>query len=395
MDRPSALLIGSCKCDVFRPIHDRDESESKSKIIDRKSGIRKTFTKRGHPIPRDAWVYGDLENMENLIARKNIDLFQKFDYYERDSSGRYSLGKREILRLIRQFFEQDDKTHFILYFTGNGDQEGSWVFPLTTRFVKNAHKRETVRASAVVTADGESDARRFHEGSQCASEAEHSFIGTPTPQPTPQPEGEKSELEVQSTHPSTVTSDSNTLLSVYDITRARLERPDPVRESNDLVRYEDLIKLWDEHKKGRQRYLMMILDCCHSGRWVQKVNGECQEEQPNTSLTQTHAETYHGKKMFKRRRDICIQASCQPAEICSIAENQLSSVFTRAFVAAQSRSTFEKFILSLLDHLFVLNIVSVTCSSHELAFTPISSKCAPFAGFKFFDSFDDMYLQTS
>ena len=400
----TALLIGSCKCDVFRPIHDGDESENKK--VDKKSGIRKTFTKRGHPIPRDAWVYGDLENMENLIARKNIDLFQTLDYYERDSSGRYSLGKRDVLRMIREFFKQDDKTHFILYFTGNGDQEGSWVFPLTTRFVKNAHKRETVRGSAVVTAadgcEGENDTGRFHEESQCASsEAEHSFIGTPTPQPTPQPEGEKSKLEVQSTDPARVTSTqavsaesgTKTLVSVYDITRARLERPDPVRESNDLVKYEDVIELWDEYiKEGRQRHLMMILDCCHSGRWVQKVNSECQQEETNTS--QAHAEMYHGKTMFKRRRDICIQASCRPAERCSIAENQLSSVFTRAFVAAQNRSTFEKFILSLLDHLFVLNIISITCSSHELTFTPISSKCAPFAGIKFFNSFDDMYLQT-
>ena len=374
MDRPTALLLGSCKCNVFRPLFD-EVDDGKNKSVDRKTGIRRNFMKYGRLIPQGEWVRGDLDNVECLIHAKRIDLFERFEYRERDSEGLYSRGKRDVLRRIGDFFGQEDKTQFILYYSGSGDQDGSWVFPLTTRFVKSPPPSEKCAA------DDPENARREGGGPaspvELSSEAEHSFIGaspTPTPRASSKPAA-----------PREVRTDSGKKeVAVYSISRARLERPDPVREWNDLLKYEDVIRLWDEKKRGRgERYLMMILDCCHSGRWVQKVNGECEHEKSDSF----HAEA-------TKRTDVCIQASCRSAERCSVAENQLSSVFTKAFVAAQNRSCFEKFTFSLLDHLFVLNIMSMVYSSHELAFNPISSECAPFAGVKFFDSFDDMYLKT-
>ena len=153
-----------------------------------------------------------------------------------------------------------------------------------------------------------------------------------------------------------------------------------VVELNDLVTYEDVVGLWEESISGQKvRCLMMILDSCHSGRWVQKVNGEVDDEVCMQST---------------RRDHVCIQASCGPSELTAVAANQLSSVFTRAFVAAQNRSLFEKLVLTLLDHLFVLNLVSIARSPRRHSFSPVSSKCAPFGGIQFFDSFDDMHLNT-
>ena len=352
----SALLIGSCICEPYRDLR------CEGKRVDKKNGIRRAFTKPSTLIPRWAWVKGDLDNMENMMNKKNIELFYRLEYRERDDDGRYALGKTDVLRLISDFFSQEEKTHFILYFSGNGDQDGSWVFPVTTLFIK----RVSIPKEPAIVAENKIEVEVHRDG------LEH-------PSPTPDSREHSSAFSESSY---VLSRDSRT--NLYDITRAQLERPAPVREWNDLVKYEDVIKLWDEHKKGRERYLMMILDCCHSGRWVQKFNGDFE------SCDSEETYTYHQNT---KRQDICIQASCRPAEICSIAENQLSSVFTKAFVAAQNRSTFEKCILSLLDHIFVINVVSMACSRRE-HFTPISSQCAPFAGIIFFDSFDDMYLQT-
>ena len=106
---------------------------------------------------------------------------------------------------------------------------------------------------------------------------------------------------------------------------------------------------------------MLILDCCHAGKWVEMVN----------ALT---IETAQGRV---KRRDICVQAACRPVKNSMVASNQQSSVFTRAFIAAQSKSPLEKLVLSAIDHALVLSIVSIACSPIRHPFTPISSDLAP------------------
>jgi hypothetical protein len=77
-----------------------------------------------------------------------------------------------------------------------------------------------------------------------------------------------------------------------------------------------------------------------------------------------------------------------------IAKSQLCSTFTESFIDAQRRTPFEKLVLTAIDHLFVLNIVSLACYPQRNSFTPMSSSTPPFAGIRFFDSFDEMHLKT-
>ena len=127
---------------------------------------------------------------------------------------------------------------------------------------------------------------------------------------------------------------------------------------------------------------------------TQKQTSVGKPTSPNEETEREGSNSRDNLSPFRRRRDICIQAACRPAEESLIARNQLSSLFTRSFIAAQSKTTFEKLCISFFDHIFVFNFPSLLCSSLRRPFTPLRSHQPPFAGVKFFDSFDDMHLQT-
>ena len=107
-----------------------------------------------------------------------------------------------------------------------------------------------------------------------------------------------------------------------------------------FVTFEDVIGLWDVKKNERNRYLMIILDFCYAGKWVEKIT----------------------------RCDVCIQAACRSTEICKVAKDQHTSVFTKAFVSAQCLSLGQKVALLILDHAFVLKFVSIA-RSEEFIYT--------------------------
>ena len=386
----TALLIGSWKCETYRPVRGERGGEH---VITKKRGIRKVFAKYGAWFPPDAWVEGDLENMKRLMQRKDIDVFDVYDYRERNKDGVYSLGKKDVLDKIRQFFEQENKTDFILYFTGHGDREGSWVIPVTTAVPRKQRSTEkdgslrprsnpeaTSPQSMLVEVEVHSDPGKSPTSQEkpapCQNEGiKHIMTPPASPEMFPSEPGEKPPVKLE-----------------YLYQRALRERPQPTKEWNDLVKYEEVVKLWDESRAGKSgRHLMMILECCHSGRWVQKVDGEFEIEQNDIDEESVSVDI---RRKSEERHDICIQAACGPSESTAVSSNQLSSVFTRAFVAAQSRLDFEKFVLTLLDHLFVLNLVSIASSPRGHQFSPMHSKAAPFAGIKFFDSFDEMHLNT-
>ena len=429
---PTALLIGSWKYDSVRPVRGSDGEESgrgtnvdkKTAKVDKKGNIKRAFTKEGPPVPAKAWVVGDLDNMETLIERRNIDLFYRLDYEEKNSKGVFARGKKDVLEKIEEFFKQEGRTHYILYFSGHGNKDGSWCFAMSTRAnidpvsITRPGQGEIEAAFAATPIDRET-AVELHDDTM-----QHE-AGKRTPSPKPKVVKPASEPDARE-----VSADSQPdSASLYDIVESEPvkddpDTPDPVNEWNELVKYEDVIALWEKCKQGRgERYLMLILDCCHSGRWVQMVNGEAvgeeestaqenkvdqypklaeatpgpeQEEEEEVSAAQPvgAVSTSADKTKYEKRDDVCIQAACRPAEVCMVAENQYSSVFTRAFVAAQNRTSLEKLLLTLFDHAFVLNFVSMYCSPKDHLFTPMTSQYAPFADIKFFDSFDDMYLKT-
>lgn len=309
-------------------------------------------------IEPDAWLKGDLDNMERIIRSRGIDLYGTLDYKEiNDTTGVYSLGKADILTVISEFFGQRDKTQFILYFSGHGDSDGSWVIPVTVPLTSP----------------------------QCSVASPLDFAARTRSQPRP---------ESPSTAPSQEADIIPVLCSDSSINESNEARvvsaaPIPVARFNDLVKYSDVVKLWDESNgKGRERRrLMIILDSCHSGRWVQAVDGEVDFDNEAEDYG-----TFQTIQVPPPRSDICIQASCAPCESSRISANQMSSFFTKKFVTAQNTTNFEKCVLTFFDHLFVLNVVSMANTSRGQS--PKCSKCPPFAGFKFFNSFDEMYLNT-
>ena len=366
-------------------------------VISKKRGIRKVFAKYGGWYPPDAWVEGDLDNMKRLMHAKGVEVFGVFDYRERNKHGVYSSGKTDVLEKIRDFFGQGNKTHFILYFTGHGDREGSWVIPVTTAVPRK--RRETKPYKRDGTCVGLcSDSSVASPSTAFAQVEVHTDAPSDAPESTKTPEKRDTPVSfdnrnLHSSSPDTLPSiepgqrPAVKLKSLYQ--KALRERPEPTKEWNDLIKYQDVVELWDEcSTRKSDRRLMLILECCHSGRWVQKVNGEFLEEVDEEWVS------VEIKTKSEERHDICIQAACGPSEATMVATNQLSSVFTKAFVTAQSRSDFEKFVLTFLDHFFVLNLVAITRSLSGHQFSPVSSKCRPFGGIQFFDSFDDMHLNT-
>ena len=352
----SALLIGSWEGHRTR---DGD------KRIDMKGGIKRSLSKSDDNL-RGKWARGYLNNMESFLGRKGYDV-HKLNYVEyKENSGTDAEGKDDILPTINRFFKQKNKTYFVLYFTGHGAvEDGSWYFAVTRPMpMKTADDHaatgtdmlRTASTSSSATTASEPKIVTFHDESgddEPAHEqsADHSDLGVGV-------------SKVDSTiQPAAALRESQT---------RNTDVKDRKKKMNDFVSFEEVLKIWDKNKKGRERYLMMILDCCHAGKWVEMVN----------ALT---IETAQG---HVKRRDICVQAACRPVESSMVASNQCSSVFTRDFIAAQSKSSFEKVLLSAIDHLLVLSVVSIACSPIQRPFTPISTDLAPFGGIKFFDSFD-------
>ena len=388
-----ALLIGSGK---YEP---RDACQGKKTAV-KKGGIRKKLGKDGRQIPDGQWADGDIGNMERLLTSKGIEV-SRFNYSEQHKDTyEYARGKFDVLEEIARFFEKGDKTYFIIYYTGHADENGSWCFPVTRRLVKKteslnlSHSQQpgvqeersgvespgdgvaTLEVTVEVHPQSGVDEGNAQQVETATGLAPFGADGSDGDDVTEQSVAEHGQERVMK---STSQEVSNWDSSDFSI----LEPPDPSKKWNDFVTFEEVIEKWEEKKEGRQnRYLMIILDCCHAGRWVEMIDD-----------LNNRGETNGGDR-GTIRRDICIQAACRALERCNVASNQESSVFTRAFVAAQNTSFFKKLALSVLDHAFVLNVVSIFQSRQAGSCSPVSSQYAPFGGIKFYDSFDDMYLKT-
>ena len=412
-----ALLIGS---GIYE---DRERSGGAGgKATSRKAGIRPSRTKNGDLIPPDAWALGDLQNMRELLQRSGVAEVEAFNYKEQYSDNTYALGKTDVLEKIREFFNQEDVTNFVLYYTGHGDGEGSWLFPVTRAVVSTPHN-----SLASTLAEVERAPPRSREDSDAAAvvvEAEVYGETGDTGGHVTQNQGQtdatleaKYEAEVVVHHDGSLDNQiegasiksSVSTSEISDYTIIQEPPPPPSKKFNDFVSYEDVVKEWRQRQNGHSdQHLVMILDCCHSGKWVQMMNEEREvwERQREDKRRGGHQEEggeggpvdaqdqgeVFGRAAEETHWDISIQAACHPSETSMVSQTQLSSVFTKAFVAAQSRRDFEKLVLTALDHLFVLNVVSIASGS---TFTPLSSKwCAPIRGLQFFDSFDEMHLRT-
>ena len=343
----SALLIGSWEFHKYGRCPD-------NKRVGQKLGIGGIYVE-------SEWVTGDLDYMRRLLRRKDIHIFAEVNYEERDADGGYASGRYDILRKIDEFFQQD-KTHFVLYFTGHGaEEDGSWCFA-----VKKLARRGS-RSSTRVEEGGKSTrgcnlSTDDSNDSQVTCEASNGQIVS-------------SDLGVEAAVSGSFTS----LLSDLDDSYSQ---PAPIENWNDFVEYEEVLHLWDENKKGRERFLMIIVDCSFSGWWVNKVNGANNDQNDTSDATD--------QPRNEKRNDVCIQASCRATEKCYLAGNLLSSMFTRAFYEAQVRAPLneaqvrpplKKMVLSAIKHLLPT----------RRPFTPVSSEHAPFGGFLFFDSFEDMH----
>ena len=414
--QPTALLIGSYKFEKERPVRGVPDALKAAGRLRRKGGKKKAYTKVGEVQP-EAWVEGDLRNMERYIHQREIHWFSTLDYREHNTfTGEYAGGKDDILNLIREFFSQNDRTEFILYFTGHGDVDGSWCIPVTV--LRGSEEEE----SSDVTYPPNRGVETW------------GVERSTTPSPVPKLAADLARhIEPAAIEPGVTASAAASTASGASSGR----QIPPTKEYFDLVTYDDIVRIWDEEKRVPRRRLMMILDCCHSGRWVQMVNGESPrgpatvdseaaaaeqrslgsstgasnsipagggdeeiegEITPRPAANETDDEDGEDEEdkrgFYEKRDDICIQAACRPIEESMIASNQLSSFFTRAFVAAQSKTTFEKLCITFFDHLFVFNFPSFLCSPIIHRFTPMKSVQPPFADVKFFDSFDDMHLVT-
>ena len=342
----SALLIGSWKFHEYGKCHGN-----------KRDGNKRVGQKLGIYVGSE-WVTGDLDYMRRLLRRKDIHLFAEVNYEEIDADGCYTRGRYDILRKIDKFFQQD-KTRFVLYFTGHGaEEDGSWCFAMTSRVSCSSTRVEEgdkYTRGCISSTDDSND-------SQVTCEASNGQIVS-------------SDLGVEAAASGSFTS----LLSDLDDS---CSRPAPTTQWNDFVEYEEVLHLWDENKKGRERFLMIIVDCSFSGWWVNKVNGANNDQNDTSDATD--------QPRNEKRNDVCIQASCRATEKCYLAGNLLSSMFTRAFYEAQVRAPLneaqvrpplKKMVLSAIKHLLPT----------RRPFTPVSSEHAPFGGFLFFDSFEDMH----
>ena len=101
----SALLIGSCfKTKAGSRAVARRAKDGKERALANLNGV-------------DA----DLHNMRHmLICYPEIDVFEVWLQRSNDS-------KASLLGHVRDFFSQDKKKYFVLYYSGHGTSEGDWV----------------------------------------------------------------------------------------------------------------------------------------------------------------------------------------------------------------------------------------------------------------------------
>ena len=396
-DPYTAFLIGSWDYDPTRKIRDGNDKMI-SKKIDKKRGIRK-IVRKGKDVQPDQWVKGDLRSMEVLMGQRGINTFDTLDYRERDAeTGNYALGKYDVLTKLDGFFGQEHKTHFILYFTGHGDEDGSWCFPVTTtmpvddtavgdggeRAGRNRGRGASVEGNQIGGGLGGGGAAtgfvvQEETGNVTAISGEAGEEG--------EADGEDDTVSVEEPAPN---PDSHSVASVTGSIAS--QRPDPALALYDLLSFEDIVAKWKAHNKkeeGQQRYLMLILDCCHSGRWAQKVEEYYASRGDEGTGPQPRS-----------KRDICVQAACRPNEDSAVAGDQMGSIFTNKYVTAQERGLAANLALTALDHMFLLQIASIARCSHAIfdpskRFTPICVPSPHFNDFKFFNCFDDMHLQTN
>ena len=385
IQRTCALLIGSGKC---------HRGPGKVKVS-MKGGIKRSRIKNQDQ--EGAWAETDLSKMQDLLESKRVagDDITKINYKERNGK-KFANGKNEIITRIEQLFEKDGK-YYILYYTGHGDPNGAWVFPVTridtdgggpaddqTSPHTQQGSFENESGNDLVTSTPGSIAHvEVHESieitesdSQVSATVAATEYGIEGNRQTfsqdtrrsslPQDTSEKSDNQVKHK------PEENKAGSRTDSVSSEHNMPD-TKEDNEFIEFKDIIELWKNARKKQGRkdcFLMIISDCCHAGKWVQELDsGE-----------------------HKNRSDICIQAACHSSEICKISKDQQSSEFTRYFVEAHSLSFAKKVFLAVLDHAFVLNIVSIVRSKSE--YSPISSRYAPFGQIEFYDSFDEMYLSS-
>ena len=467
-ERTCALLIGSGKCHPC-------QGPGKVKVC-MKGGIKRSRIKNQDQ--EGAWAETDLSKMQHLLRSKRVadDDISQINYKER-SGKKFANGSKEITTRIEQLFESDGK-YYILYYTGHGDPNGSWVFPVTRRakakdgdrlstaegdnspptpqrpfesesgndlatpnnpyntavvvvhepigitenYIQgSAQPRPTVAATVCVqesathastnevleaecivrpptVCDGKDTLRSSESKSNVVPSTTVATIGVqsnkegtipasmnevpkgegiirPTTEVDGQPllqdtmqSGLLQEISVESDE---VKHKAQGERSRTDADFFKVDIPD-TDEENELITFEDIIELWTRTTDRRKDdcFLMIISDCCHAGKWVQELDS--------------------GK--YKNRSDICVQAACRSSEICKVSKDQQSSEFTRCFVEAHSLSFAKKVVLAVLDHAFVLNVVSIVRSNSE--YSPISSRYAPFGQIEFYDSFDEMYLSS-
>ena len=192
----SALLIGSA-IHQPRPSYEGASGGGRRLILSgrnkatKKRGIRRTRGKDGKTISPYEWAKGDLMNMQALMVRKNIAVFDAegvdetggdetpskkvskkvpwFSYREKVTRGNkliHALGKSDVLLSINDFFDQKDKTNFVLYYTGHGACDGSWVFPIS-KAADDDQEEEGGEGATPMTAarvDGAAVSPQPHEG---------------------------------------------------------------------------------------------------------------------------------------------------------------------------------------------------------------------------------------
>ena len=378
-----------------------DSEGKRIKGVIEKAGIRTILKRDGRPQAKDMWVNVDLDNMEHLMESKEIDIFQKFNYREQKDDYSFSLGKVEIISKITRFFSEEGRTKFVLYYSGHGDENGSWCFPRSFLPSQNGNSTRTSTpasdAAATTVPESNEVSVEVHQAAvdddeeatpdeiQRAAASNESIVSVEV---VHQAAGDDDEVEGGSTEATPdeiprAAATSPYLNESLEYLEAKRQQPPPTPKTNDLLTFEDVIKIWDEKRQGQpKRYLMIILDCCFSGRWIEKLKRERDAEDDS-----------------KIRGDICIQAACQPFEKSNVADSQEGSVFTKYFVAAQSQTLFKKLFLSLIDHFMVLQFVTIANDPFRGSLNynrhiPMCTQCAPFAGIQFFDTFEDMYLTT-
>ena len=102
-----------------------------------KGGIKRSRIK--NQTQEGAWAETDLSRMQHLLRSKRVadDDISQINYKERNGK-KFANGSKEITTRIEQLFQKNGK-YYILYYTGHGDPNGSWIFPVTRRSTDGAH----------------------------------------------------------------------------------------------------------------------------------------------------------------------------------------------------------------------------------------------------------------